>query len=412
MDIVIVKDMLLTGFDAPPLAVLYVDKSLKEHTLLQAIARVNRIHQGKDFGLIVDYYGIFGKLNIAMDMYNTEKSQIDQTFLEESISTVSGKKEELFSAYSDLLKIFEERNVNLRDSQACQNIFTEEDNPDAKNLRKDFYEKLRIFSSLLEIALSSYTLYKEIGFDKIQELKNALSFFQKLRRALMLIHGEKVDFSKYEDGIRSLLDTFVTSQPVQQKTEAVMLHDTNAMNKQMAELEGKKAKAAYIKTRLVAELEGKRYEDPLMFKKFSDRIKNTLEEYRQQRDENAYLEKMQQLADDFKQGFIGQHYPACIANDQKSKAFYGIAVEILGKYGDMDDAEYENAMGNLAMEINQAICELARVDWHHNNSIHKNMTQAIEDLIWDFADDHNFDIDMDELDKMLEITKKTAMRWY
>ena len=412
LDIVVVKDMLLTGFDAPPLAVLYIDKSLKEHTLLQAIARVNRIHQGKDFGLIVDYYGIFGKLNIAMDMYNTEKSQIDQTFLEESISTVSGKKEELFSAYSDLLKIFEERNVNLHDSQACQNIFTEEDNSDAKNLRKDFYEKLRIFSSLLEITLSSYTLYKEIGFDKIQELKNALSFFQKLRRALMLIHGEKVDFSKYEDGIRSLLDTFVTSQPVQQKTEAVMLHDTNAMNKQMAELEGKKAKAAYIKTRLVAELEGKRYEDPLMFKKFSDRIKNTLEEYRQQRDENAYLEKMQQLADDFKQGFIGQHYPACIANDQKSKAFYGIAVEILGKYGDMDDAEYENAMGNLAMEINQAICELARVDWHHNNSIHKNMTQAIEDLIWDFADDHNFDIDMDELDKMLEITKKTAMRWY
>ena len=106
LDIVVVKDMLLTGFDAPPLAVLYVDKSLKEHTLLQAIARVNRIHQGKDFGLIVDYYGIFGKLNIAMDMYNTEKSQIDQTFLEESISTVSGKKEELFSAYSDLLKIF------------------------------------------------------------------------------------------------------------------------------------------------------------------------------------------------------------------------------------------------------------------------------------------------------------------
>ncbi len=415
LDIVVVKEMLLTGFDAPPLAVLYIDRSLKDHTLLQAIARVNRIHQGKEFGLIVDYYGIFKALNIALDMYNSDDANLDKYNLEnltESISAVTSKKEELFEAHRNLLAIFDGKDVDFNDSQSCQNVFAEEDNPDAKNLRKDFYEKLRIFSSLLEIALSSYTLYKEIGFDKIQELKNALSFFQKLRRALMLIHGEKVNFSKYEDGIRSLLDTFVTSQPVQQKTEAVMLHDTNAMNKQMAELEGKKAKAAYIKTRLVAELEGKRYEDPLMFKKFSDRIKNTLEEYRQQRDENAYLEKMQQLADDFKQGFIGQHYPACIANDQKSKAFYGIAVEILGKYGDMDDAEYENAMGNLAIEINQAICELARVDWHHNNSIHKNMTQAIEDLIWDFADDHNFDIDMDELDKMLEITKKTAMRWY
>ena len=155
-----------------------------------------------------------------------------------------------------------------------------------------------------------------------------MAFFQKLRRALQLIHGERVDFSKYEDGIRSLLNTFVASQPVQKKIEAVMLHDTKAVEAQMAEIEGKKAKAAYIRTRLVAELEGKRYEDPLMFKKFSDRIRTTLDEYRQQRDENAYFEKMQQLADDFKQGLIGQHYPVCIANDQKAKAFYGISSKV------------------------------------------------------------------------------------
>ena len=415
LDIVVVKDMLLTGFDAPPLAVLYVDKSLKEHTLLQAIARVNRIHQGKDFGLIVDYYGIFGKLNIAMDMYNSEDAGLknyNSGDLEDSISTVFSKKEELFEAHRNLLAIFDGKDVDFKNSQSCQNVFAEEDNPNADELRKDLYERLKKFSSLLELALNSFTLYKEIGFDKIQELKRDLAFFQKLRRALQLIHGEKVDFSKYEDGIRSLLNTFVTSQPVQQKTEAVMLHDAKAMEAQMAEIEGKKARAAYIKTRLVAELEGKRYEDPLMFKKFSDRIRTTLDEYRQQRDENTYFEKMQQLAEDFKQGLIGQHYPACIANDQKAKAFYGIAVDMLGKYGDLNDIEYEEAVGKLAFDINQAIGELARVDWHHNNSIHKNMTQAIEDLIWDFADDHGFDLNMDELDKMLEITKKTAMRWY
>ena len=415
LDIVVVKDMLLTGFDAPPLAVLYVDKSLKEHTLLQAIARVNRICQGKDFGLIVDYYGIFGKLNMAMDMYNSEDAGLNNynpDDLEKSISTVFSKKEELFEAHRNLLAIFDGKDVDFNDSQSCQNIFSEEDNSDADSLRKEFYERLKDFSSLLELALSSFVLYKEIGFDKIQEFKSDLAFFQKLRRALQLIHGEKVDFSKYEDGIRALLNTFVISQQVQQKTEAVMLHDTKAMEAQMSELEGKKARAAYIKTRLVAELEGKRYEDPLMFKKFSERIKNTLEEYRQQRDENAYLEKMQQIADDFKQGLTGQHYPACIANDQKAKAFYGIAVEILGKYGNMGDVEYENALGGLAFEINQAIGDLARVDWHHNTSIHKNMTQAIEDLIWDFSDEHDFDLDMDELDKMLETTKKTAMRWY
>ena len=72
LDIVIVKDMLLTGFVAPRLGVLYVDKPMKEHTLLQAIARVNRIYPGKSFGLIVDYWGLFANLNTAMDLYNDD----------------------------------------------------------------------------------------------------------------------------------------------------------------------------------------------------------------------------------------------------------------------------------------------------------------------------------------------------
>lgn len=59
INMLIVKDMLLTGFDAPVAGVLYVDKTLQEHNLLQAIARVNRVYKGKDFGLIVDYWGIF-----------------------------------------------------------------------------------------------------------------------------------------------------------------------------------------------------------------------------------------------------------------------------------------------------------------------------------------------------------------
>src|SRR5262249_7410010 len=63
--IIIVVDKLLTGFDAPRNTVLYLDKSLKEHGLLQAIARVNRVYEGKEFGYVVDYYGVLGELNEA-----------------------------------------------------------------------------------------------------------------------------------------------------------------------------------------------------------------------------------------------------------------------------------------------------------------------------------------------------------
>ena len=70
IDILIVCSKLLTGFDAPVCQVLYIDKELKEHGLLQAIARTNRLHDGKEYGLIVDYRGLIQKLDAAMDMYS------------------------------------------------------------------------------------------------------------------------------------------------------------------------------------------------------------------------------------------------------------------------------------------------------------------------------------------------------
>ena len=71
-EIIIVVDKLLTGFDAPRNAVLYLTRSLKDHKLLQAIARVNRVSEGKDVGLIVDYYGILDHLDEAIDQYMGE----------------------------------------------------------------------------------------------------------------------------------------------------------------------------------------------------------------------------------------------------------------------------------------------------------------------------------------------------
>jgi type I restriction enzyme R subunit len=69
-EIIICVDKLLTGFDAPCNTVLYIDKRLRDHSILQAIARVNRLFDGKDFGLVVDYRGIFGALDEAVKKYD------------------------------------------------------------------------------------------------------------------------------------------------------------------------------------------------------------------------------------------------------------------------------------------------------------------------------------------------------
>ena len=67
-EIIIVVDKLLTGFDEPRNTVLYLDRKLKDHTLLQAIARVNRVCEDKEFGYIIDYYGVLGSLNSALEL--------------------------------------------------------------------------------------------------------------------------------------------------------------------------------------------------------------------------------------------------------------------------------------------------------------------------------------------------------
>jgi type I restriction enzyme R subunit len=415
LDIVIVKDMLLTGFDAPRLGVLYVDKPMKEHTLLQAIARVNRIYPGKSFGLIVDYWGLFANLNTAMDLYNDDESGLsgyDLSDLTDSILTANEQKEALKKSHTDLWDIFAHVDFDKENPRAWYAFFEDEEADTGKERRKQFYEKLSAFSKHMELAMGSYSLYSSIGFEQMQIYKKDLLFFQKLRASLMKIYAEKVDFSKYEDGIRSLLNNFISSEPVEIIVNPVPIHDKTAMDKQLQEINETKSKAAYIRTRLVSELESRRYEDPMLYRNFSERIKATLEEYRKSRDENIYFAQMQKLVDDFREGFTGHTYPASIDNDNDAKAFYGVVSEVLPNYHPNPNDVFEEAMGTLSSNINKAIRDLARVDWRFNTSIHKKMNQAIDDLIWDFSEEHGLDLPVEQIDLLLENIMKTAMSRY
>lgn len=409
VDMLIVKDMLLTGFDAPVAAVLYVDKPMKEHSLLQAIARVNRVYPGKDFGLIVDYWGVFSKLNTAMDMYSDEKSGMDgydRADIENAILGAGDQKLKLEKAYMELWAIFEGKDFNRNSSEGWQSILADDD------LRKVFYIRLSVFSRLLDLAMGSYALYNAIGYDQVQRYKQDLLHFQKLRGAVLLRYNEKVDFSKYEDGIRSLLNNFVLSEPGQIIVEPVSIHDTEGMKEQLDKLDSKAAKGDAIRTRMVGELETCRYDDPLLYKKFSQQVKETLAEYRASRNDDTYLYRMEKMADDFKRGYTGHHYPACIDNDSDAKAFYGSIQSTIAEVINDVPPEIDEAMGQLAAEVKKAISDRAKVDWRFNVAVHKDMEQALDDLIWDFIEEREIKLPVEKIDIMLEALMKTAVSRY
>lgn len=420
LDIVCVKDMLLTGFDAPPLAVLYVDKPMKDHALLQAIARVNRKHPGKDFGLVVDYYGLFGRLNAAMDLYSDISANKEAGFdrfdpedLKDAIVEASRRRLDLLECHGQLLSLFRDRGADLSSAAACMDLFSEEENPSgAAAFRQEFCERFHALRRMTDLAVGSYTLYRAVGRAKMDAIRNDVAFFSKLWESLKAVYGEKFDLSGYEDGIRSLLNGFVASTSVRRKIEPVFVHDASAMAERLDRIEGAKSKAAFIRTRLAAELELKRYEDPARFKAFSRRIEETLDEYRRLRDENAYLAQMQRLSEDYKAGLAGIEVPEVLSGSEDARAFYGVVREEATVWNAAHAAAFDEELAKLSVQIDEAVRERARVDWHYNPSVHKSINQAIEDLVWDFCDAHGVQLTEPQLDRLLESAMKTALARY
>lgn len=247
INMLIVKDMLLTGFDAPVAGVLYVDKTLQEHNLLQAIARVNRVYKGKDFGLIVDYWGIFKKLRTAIDLYDDAESSMnsyDQADIEDAILGPIDEKNKLEQAHKELLDMFLGFDDNTTSDEWQLSLEDE-----AK--RNEFYDKLKEYANLLNLALTNRDIYVSIGFDKLEEYRKDYRFFDKLRQSVIERFDNEIDLSRYEAGIKNLLDTFVNASDVHQIIKPVSITDEAAMAKLLRSDEPKNVKADKIKTRRI-----------------------------------------------------------------------------------------------------------------------------------------------------------------
>ena len=153
VEMLIVVDKLLVGFDEPRNTVLYIDKPLKEHGLLQAIARVNRLFEGKDFGYIVDYRGVLGELNEAMETYNALEG-FDPEDVAGTITDVSAEIAQLPQLHSELWAVFKTV-PNKQDREALQQFLAPED------VRQRFYDALTAYARTLKVALSAVSFYEE-----------------------------------------------------------------------------------------------------------------------------------------------------------------------------------------------------------------------------------------------------------
>ncbi|QCU21002.1 type I restriction endonuclease subunit R [Bacillus altitudinis] len=404
VDLLIVVDKLLTGFDAPRATILYVDKPMKEHTLLQAIARVNRLYEGKDFGIIIDYRGLLEKLDQAMQMYSgAGLENFDPEDIEGAIYDVISIIGQLRQNHSDLLQIF----ASIRNKQDTEEyeVWLEDDEK-----RNEFYDILSKFGRNLGITLESEKVYNALPPEELKKYKKDLKFYQELRKSVKLRYSDTVDHKEYEAKMQKLMDNYISAEDVIRITNPVDILNEQAFEEELERLDSKRAKADAIRTRLSKSVSTKWDENPAHYKKFSERIQEAIQEYKDKRiSEAEYLNRMKDIMKDYRKGESTEDYPDVIKKNQNAQAFYGVTRDIISEVKE-PTASYD--IGELALKMDGVIKEHQKVDWHDNIEIHNRIAQELDDLLYDFSKEQNVDLDFNTIDKIIEQIKTVALRRY
>jgi type I restriction enzyme R subunit len=393
-EIIIVVDKLLTGFDCPRNTVLYLARQLKGHTLLQAIARVNRLHEGKDYGYIIDYRGVLGNLDQALDFYST-LPDFDRDDLEGIVTNVSAVIDELPQRHSALWDIFKEIS-NKRDTEAYERLLADD------SLRVEFYERFSQFARKLAVALSSASFLEETAEARVDKYKDDLQFFKTLRTSVRRRYAETVDFSEYEPKIKKLLDTYIATDSVQQITGAVDLFNKKARAEAIHEAHGDAAKADVIahNTKRVLQEKWQR-EDPAFYKKFSRMLQEVIDDFRAQRLEGAeYLRRAMTIMESVLTR-TGDDVPDEVAHNENAKAYYGSIKDVFERRK-ADGLDVKRLAAEAGLNFDRIIENRRIVNWANNIDVQNRMRQELEDYLFELKDRSGIPLAFDDIDTILD----------
>ncbi len=409
-EIIIVVDKLLTGFDAPNNQVLYITRSLKEHTLLQAIARVNRVAPGKEYGYIIDYFGNLANLDRALNTYSG-LNEFDEEELTGTIININKEIEKLPQSHSELWDVFKTIN-NKYDAEAYSELLSDE------SIRHSFYEKLSAFVRLFKLAMASVEFNDSSNEKTIDKYKKDAKFFLQLRIDVKRRYFDEIDYKEYELQVQKLIDKHITTEgEVLKITELVNIFDKEKREAEVEKVIGKAAKADHIATRTVKAINVKMNEDPIFYKKLSTLIKEAISDYHKHRiDEAEYLQKAKDYENQFHTG--KQHnVPGSIQGKAAAIAYYNLINEVLDdsfiKLSNSKDVE-----ATIALEIEACIKNVVYeydtliIDWQTNSEIEKTLKNNLDDLLFEKQQQYDTQFSFDKIDTLIEEVIKIAKLKY
>lgn len=405
-EILIVVDKLLTGFDAPRNVVLYLCRMLREHTLLQAIARVNRIFENKEFGFIVDYASVLGELDNALTMYSAFEG-FDESDLVGTLTSVAAEIDKLPQRYSDLWDIF--KTVKHSYDEEAYEVLLGDD-----SVREEFYHSLSEYSKTLAIAFSSDKFLLETDDDTISMYKADLRKFQSLKAAVKLRYAEAIDYRDYEPKIRKLLDAQSLAHEVIQLNEPVNIFDEKTFT-QVKEDHGvydskrttasKADTIAHATRRVVTE---KMDEDPAFYERFSKLIQQAIDDFRAKRlSDLDYLDKVIEIRNKVV-GKVHDDVPDMLGSNGDAMAYFGVLKPFFENH-ELTVVEIEEIVADTAIAVKVILDSYRKVNFWDDEDAQKQAINDIDDYLYDEIK-HNRGVKLspEEMDRIIEKTMQVA----
>jgi type I restriction enzyme R subunit len=382
-EILVVVDMLLTGFDAPIEQVMYLDKPLREHGLLQAIARVNRrfsrhvdgVTTEKEYGLIVDYYGVSHELEAALSDFDPRDVQTSMEPLEENpkdvIEDAARKAEAFFKGKS------------LDSAWECVEVFID---PATNELRVDLFERFdaayKDFAGLMDRYLPAagalaYT-------DRLTHLTRIRSYV----RAQFLRENADVDWSGVSMKVKQLLDSRIDAE-VRELMKPVSILDADFQEK-ISQLPHDEARASVMEHAIRAQIKERIAENPVFYEKLSQQLQRIIDEMKQRLiDAAEACRRMMQL----KQDALGEAQAAADQGlTELSFALYELLEQTTGGAPAEGDGElrigeerpayrtsFDESLKSRAIKIEEIMRRgQSIIDWHANEDVQREMRRDIK----------------------------------
>ncbi len=351
VDLLIVCDMLLTGFDAPVAQVMYLDKPLKEHNLLQAIARVNRPFDDKNHGLIVDYYGVSNDLKEALAMFSEEDVQRAMVPLED-------KQQDLEAAHRKAISFFED----LDEVESCLQTLEPED------IRINFNNAFKRFSKLMDIVLPDPMAnpYK-------RDLARLSTIYG---RAKERYRDDSMNLEGCGKKVRELIQKHIRSSGIELlNEEPVSVMNEGEFRTKIDNLESDEARASEMQQAIKHEISVRYDEDPVQYGSLQERVEDLIEQYRQGRlSEREIIEELQGLMDEMRSR--DREAKAMGLDGETQLSFYHAIEHVLDE--EIDESTEEELLELTATVSKRVEEHVGKVDWKQKINVKQQLRKNIK----------------------------------